>query len=151
MLEPGCGSGRYLEALARRGLDVVGIDSSQVMVELARKRPDRAIVWIEEARVRSPLQAEWLLLRADAHAAAGRAAAATVDREAALAELDATLAHRPSDRVKVSHARALCALGRDAEAARELSAVVAGSPDRLDAQALLAAIHARLAAPRQGP
>jgi SAM-dependent methyltransferase len=38
VLEPGCGSGRYLEALARRGLDVVGIDSSPVMVELARRR-----------------------------------------------------------------------------------------------------------------
>jgi len=38
VLEPGCGSGRYLEALARRGLDVLGIDSSPVMVELARRR-----------------------------------------------------------------------------------------------------------------
>jgi SAM-dependent methyltransferase len=38
VLEPGCGSGRYLEAFARHGLDVVGIDSSPVMVELARRR-----------------------------------------------------------------------------------------------------------------
>jgi SAM-dependent methyltransferase len=38
VLEPGCGSGRYLEALARHGLEVVGIDSSPSMVELARTR-----------------------------------------------------------------------------------------------------------------
>jgi SAM-dependent methyltransferase len=38
VLEPGCGSGRYLEAFARHGLEVVGIDSSAVMVELARRR-----------------------------------------------------------------------------------------------------------------
>ena len=38
VLEPGCGSGRVLEALARRGLAVTGIDSSPAMVELARAR-----------------------------------------------------------------------------------------------------------------
>ena len=38
VLEPGCGSGRILEALARRGLSVTGIDLSPRMVELARRR-----------------------------------------------------------------------------------------------------------------
>jgi cyclopropane fatty-acyl-phospholipid synthase-like methyltransferase len=38
VLEPGCGSGRYLEALARHGLEVVGIDSSAPMIDLARSR-----------------------------------------------------------------------------------------------------------------
>lgn len=38
VLEPGCGSGRMLEALADRGCQVVGIDSSRQMVELARRR-----------------------------------------------------------------------------------------------------------------
>lgn len=38
VLEPGCGSGRMLEALARRGLHVVGIDNSAKMLELARER-----------------------------------------------------------------------------------------------------------------
>ena len=38
VLEPGCGSGRMLEALAVRGIEVVGLDSSQAMVELARRR-----------------------------------------------------------------------------------------------------------------
>ena len=38
VLEPGCGSGRVLEALARRGLEVVGLDRSPAMVELALAR-----------------------------------------------------------------------------------------------------------------
>jgi SAM-dependent methyltransferase len=38
VLEPGCGSGRVLEALARRGVEAVGIDRSPPMVALARAR-----------------------------------------------------------------------------------------------------------------
>jgi SAM-dependent methyltransferase len=38
VLEPGCGSGRVLEPLARRGLEAVGVDRSATMVELARAR-----------------------------------------------------------------------------------------------------------------
>lgn len=38
VLEPGSGTGRMLEALARRGLEVVGIDSSPAMVEYAGLR-----------------------------------------------------------------------------------------------------------------
>jgi SAM-dependent methyltransferase len=42
VLEPGCGSGRVLEALARRGLEVVGIDVSGAMVAYARARLEDA-------------------------------------------------------------------------------------------------------------
>jgi SAM-dependent methyltransferase len=38
VLEPGCGAGRMLEALADRGCQVVGIDTSPRMVELSRRR-----------------------------------------------------------------------------------------------------------------
>ena len=38
VLEPGCGSGRMLEAFAARGIDVAGIDLSPRMVALARER-----------------------------------------------------------------------------------------------------------------
>jgi SAM-dependent methyltransferase len=38
VLEPGCGSGRMLVALARRGVESVGIDLSPAMVALARSR-----------------------------------------------------------------------------------------------------------------
>ena len=38
VLEPGCGSGRIVLALARRGPEVVGIDRSPRMIELARAR-----------------------------------------------------------------------------------------------------------------
>jgi SAM-dependent methyltransferase len=42
VLEPGCGSGRMLEAFARRGVGVVGLDRSERMVEFARTRLERA-------------------------------------------------------------------------------------------------------------
>jgi SAM-dependent methyltransferase len=38
VLEPGCGSGRMLDAFARRGVDVTGLDLSPQMLELARNR-----------------------------------------------------------------------------------------------------------------
>ncbi len=38
VLEPGCGSGRMLEAFTQRGVDVGGIDVSPRMIELARER-----------------------------------------------------------------------------------------------------------------
>lgn len=42
VLEPGCGSGRMLEAFGRRGVEIVGIDLSAGMVEFARRRLTRA-------------------------------------------------------------------------------------------------------------
>jgi SAM-dependent methyltransferase len=38
VLEPACGTGRMLEALARRGVEVAGIDNSPQMLEFARDR-----------------------------------------------------------------------------------------------------------------
>jgi SAM-dependent methyltransferase len=38
VLEPGCGSGRMLEALVRRGVDAVGIDLSPEMLAIAERR-----------------------------------------------------------------------------------------------------------------
>jgi SAM-dependent methyltransferase len=38
VLEPGCGSGRIVAALAQRGIEAVGIDRSRPMTEIARRR-----------------------------------------------------------------------------------------------------------------
>lgn len=38
VLEPGCGSGRVVEPLARRGLAVTGLDNSEPMLAIARRR-----------------------------------------------------------------------------------------------------------------
>ncbi|HEY6150007.1 MAG TPA: class I SAM-dependent methyltransferase [Gaiellaceae bacterium] len=43
VLEPGCGSGRMLAALAAQGLEVVGIDTSEEMLRLARARGCEAV------------------------------------------------------------------------------------------------------------
>jgi SAM-dependent methyltransferase len=42
VLEPGCGTGRLLEALASRGMEVAGLDNSEGMVDYARARLERA-------------------------------------------------------------------------------------------------------------
>jgi SAM-dependent methyltransferase len=44
VLDVGCGPGRHLHALARRGVFGLGVDLSRVAVELARDRGARAIV-----------------------------------------------------------------------------------------------------------
>ena len=41
VLEPGCGSGRMLESIAGRGVEVVGIDLSPAMLAFARRRLTR--------------------------------------------------------------------------------------------------------------
>ena len=38
VLEPGCGSGRMLDAFARRGIRVAGLDRSAAMIDAARQR-----------------------------------------------------------------------------------------------------------------
>lgn len=38
VLEPGCGSGRMLEAFAKRGIEIVGIDTSRDAIHYAQKR-----------------------------------------------------------------------------------------------------------------
>ncbi len=49
VVEPGCGSGRMLDALGAHGLETVGIDSSPTMVALARQRlAGRAVVHLAD-------------------------------------------------------------------------------------------------------
>jgi SAM-dependent methyltransferase len=49
VLEPGCGSGRMLDAVAHRGIEVTGIDLSPAMVELSRARlGDRGAVVVAD-------------------------------------------------------------------------------------------------------
>ena len=61
-----------------------------------------------------------------------------------LAELDTRLGRRPNDLARLSRARALLALGRDTEAARELEAIVARNPGPAEAQTLLTSTRSRL-------
>ena len=47
VLEPGCGTGRMLEALALAGAESVGLDSSPQMVDFARRRLEAAGLAVE--------------------------------------------------------------------------------------------------------
>ena len=46
VLDAGCGTGRVAVELARRGLDVVGVDLDPSMLEVARAKSD-AVEWVE--------------------------------------------------------------------------------------------------------
>ncbi|MFT3768359.1 MAG: hypothetical protein QM820_23170 [Minicystis sp.] len=117
----------------------VALRLALIRVETARGRHDHVIAIVDEAMATAPLKADWLLVRADAHAAAGRAPAALRDRAAALREVDETLKRKSNDLTRITRARILLALGRFPEAVRELEGVVARSPALTEAQTLLAA------------
>ncbi|NUP13112.1 MAG: hypothetical protein HOW73_44290 [Polyangiaceae bacterium] len=123
------------------GLELLGgahvVRKRLVRVAAARGDFDRAEQLIVEAMTRASFDAEWLLERADVRAARGRMREALEDREAALAEIDASLATRPTDLRHLLRARALLALGRIDEARRTAEGVVARSPGLVEAHTLL--------------
>jgi tetratricopeptide (TPR) repeat protein len=127
----------YRAALAI--VDAVALRRALVTVELRRERWDAVIALANEALRAPAARVDWLLLRADAHAGAGRTAEAQADRQAALVEADRALAARPSDLRRLSRARALLALGRNAEARAEAQAVLRDHPTLEEARELVEA------------
>lgn len=127
----------YEEGLKALG-GAVAVRKALIRVETARGRHDRVVALADEAMKTAPVKTEWLLVRGAAHAAAGRAAQALRDRSAALAEIDALLKRRNTDFNRMTRAKALIALGRNAEAVRELTQIIARSPALTEAQTLLA-------------
>lgn len=97
-------------------------------VEARRGRFARAEALVDEVLASAPRKADWLLLRADVRATAGRTEEARADREAALRETEDTLLRRPSDLTRLTRAKALLALGRTGEALSDLRAVARSSP-----------------------
>jgi tetratricopeptide (TPR) repeat protein len=147
--------GRMDEALgfwdeAARGYEEgLRVLSGAVVIRLALVRAegkrghyDRAIALIDEILPSLPVKTEWLLLRADQHAGAGRAEHARKDREEALREMDVRIARRPTDLGRMSRAKTLWALDRKKEAIAELEIVVAHAPKLDEARALLDKIRA---------
>ena len=46
VLDVGCGPGRHAHALARAGVEVVGVDISERFIDLARQGPHRARTFV---------------------------------------------------------------------------------------------------------
>jgi tetratricopeptide (TPR) repeat protein len=107
-----------------------------IHAEHHRGQYDRAITLIDEILPNLPVKADWLLLRADQHAAAGRAEKARQDRLDALHEAETRLKKRPTDFAHIAHAKALHALQRHEEASSELDAVVEHAPKLEEARIL---------------
>lgn len=140
--DPGRAAAGYRDALAR--VPSVALRRELARVELARGAWDAAIAVVDDALAGSAAPVDWLLLRAEAHAGAGRGARAEADRRDALAEADRALAARPSELRQLARGRALLALGRRDEAAAVAEAVLRTRP-RLDEA--LALVHAPRATP----
>lgn len=132
----------YEDGLKQLG-GAVSIRLALIRVETARGKHDRVVALADEAIAASPLKADWLLVRAEAHARAGRAPMALRDRNAALKEVDDTIKRRPNDLVRTARGRILLALGRAPEALRELEGVIARSPNLPEAKTLLAEARRR--------
>lgn len=127
----------YEEGLRALG-GAVSVRLALIRVETARGRHDRVIALCDEAMAAAPIKSDWLLTRAAAHAAAGRAAPAQADRAAALREIDEAIRRRPNDLARVTRARALITMSRIPEAIRELEGVVTRAPHLAEAKTLLA-------------
>lgn len=106
----------YRDGIRRLGPAVVLV---RALVRVARARGDLelALTAVDAVMAGAQVKAEWRLERATLLAAAGDASGARREREAALAELDAT---RASDLRRLLRARALIGLGRLEEARREV-------------------------------
>lgn len=127
-------SGRLDEAAAgyRAGLaqlpDAVSIRQALIRVEIARGQFDAALALIDEAMASAPARCPWRVQRAAVLDAAGRGAEATQERLAALAELDAALARRPSAIHLVTHGEINLTLGRIAEARNDVRLALEKAP-----------------------
>jgi len=97
---------------------------------------DRAINLIDEILPNLPLKADWLLLRADEYAAAGKPEKAQRDRLDALHESESRIARRPTDLATLSRVKALRSLGRLEEALHDVEIVVQHAPKLDEARVL---------------
>lgn len=137
----------YEEGLRRLGGAVV-LRLALVRADARLGRYDQAIALVDEVLPSLQVRADWLLQRAELHAAAGRPRDARRDRETALAELDSLLRERSSALWLVSRAKAYLALRREREAVADLERATKLAPRLDEAWELLRQAQGRLQARR---
>lgn len=114
-----------------------------VRVDTARKDYAAALGWIETALIHTPHRPQWLLRKGDVLTLAARLDEARAAREAALAEIDAAIAARPSAIHLVTRAEICLALGREEEAEKSLGQALQKAPHYRAAQELQAKLMER--------
>lgn len=143
--------GRLLERLDRLDEAAAGYEAGLVatggavvlrvaLVELETRRGrfDRALALVDQALASAGNDARWLLRRADVLEAAGRSGEARRARLRALEEAERRVAGRPAPAALMERGRALLALGRYREAARDLTQARRRAPRLHEAAILLA-------------
>jgi tetratricopeptide (TPR) repeat protein len=119
----------------RRG--AVKILSALIRVEVARGRPEAALELIDQELGRSPIRTHWYLRRAEVFEASGQVKEARSERMRALKEANRLLRSRPNALNLYSRAQVNAALGRTADARRDLQSALAKLPRLTAARELL--------------
>lgn len=135
-------AGGYREALARVGGAVV-VRDALIRVETARGRFADALAEVDAVLAQAPNQTKWLLRRAKVRQASGDTAGAAQDSANALRQADRAVRRRKTALSLCSRAEVLIALGRLAEARRDLLEAIRLVPAFADARALLAELDSR--------
>jgi tetratricopeptide (TPR) repeat protein len=105
--------------------------------------PERALVHADALIAAAQVAPRWRVLKADLLDAMHRSVEARAERERALADAERMLARRRSPLALLERGRALLALGRTEEAARDLRQSLLRAPDQPEARVLLARAGAR--------
>jgi tetratricopeptide (TPR) repeat protein len=108
-----------------------------VELHLALGAPERALIHADALVDAARAKARFRVMRARVYEAEGRTALARSEREAALVDAERVLARRNSALARLERARALLALGREAEALDDLRRVVRRAPALSEARSLL--------------
>lgn len=127
----------YREALAQVGGAVV-VRDALIRVEIARGRYADALAELDTLLAQAPNKTKWLLRRAKVRQASGAAAGVAQDFAEALREADHAVTRRKTALSLCSRAEVLIALGRLAEARRDLLEANRLVPAFADARTLLA-------------
>ena len=109
----------------------------------AQQKFKEAIVVVNPLIEQSRMPAQWLLLRAELHAANGRSKAATKDREDAMKAINNVLNKRDTGQIRLMRARAWIGMGKLKEAQKDLLLALDRSPKLVEARRLLDSINLR--------
>ncbi len=136
-------AGRFEDAISgyEAGVQILAgpaiLRAELIELHLALHQPERALVHADALVGQARATARFRVMRARVYEAQGRADLARAEREAALADAERVLARRGSALARLERARALLALGREAEARSDLRRVVRRAPALSEARTLL--------------
>jgi tetratricopeptide (TPR) repeat protein len=137
-------------AIFRDGLaklkDSAALRISLVRSLRAQEKFSEAILVVNPLIEQARMPAQWLLLRAELHAANGKANAATQDRNVAMEAINKVLRKRDTGQIRLLRARAWIGMGKPREARKDLLLALDRAPKLVEARRLLDSINLKMPA-----